>query len=163
MTPVEDIIKESIKPGIRTAVLGVGSVLRSDDAVGTYFAEKLSELNDNKSFLSLAGASAPENLTGVIRKFRPDILFVVDAARMDLEPGTIKEIDPGEISGMTFSTHMLPLPVMLNYLSLDRDFKTVYIGIQPECTEQGIGMCGEVRTAADTLAETFIEAIKNNE
>lgn len=163
MTSVESVVKENIKPGIRTAVLGVGSVLRSDDAVGTYFAEKLSELNDNERFLSLAGASAPENLTGVIRKFRPDVLFVVDAARMDLGPGTIREIDPGKISGTTFSTHMLPLPVMLNYLRLDRDFKTVYIGIQPECTEQGIGMCDEVRMAAETLAEAFKEALKNNE
>ena len=32
---------------------------------------------------------APENFTGPLRRFRPDLVLLVDAAQMDAEPGTI--------------------------------------------------------------------------
>lgn len=156
---LRSFLMEKISSGRRTAVLGVGSVLRSDDGAGMYFVEKLSGLIERENLLLIGGSTAPENFTGVIREFKPAVLFIVDAAHMGLTPGEIHVLDPDEITGMSFSTHMLPLPLMLNYLAMELDCEVVCIGIQPASTEQGLEMCAEVTAAATDLAELFFEAL----
>jgi len=148
-----------IHPGQRTAIMGVGSVLRSDDAAGTYLIELLSSELSSDNLLLIAGSTAPENFTGVIKEFAPDILFIIDAARMGLPAGAIRVIDKAEIGGMSFSTHMLPLSVMLRYLELETVCQVICIGIQPACTEQGFEMCPDVDAGIKRLVNMFVEAM----
>ena len=79
---MRDYLKRLIRPGQKIAVLGVGSTLRSDDAAGMYFIELLESLVKKENVLLIAGSTAPENFTGVIKNFAPDILFIVDAAHV---------------------------------------------------------------------------------
>lgn len=159
MTDMLSYLKEMIPKGQRTAVMGVGSVLRCDDGAGMYFIEQLESRIQLENILLIAGSSAPENFTGVIKDFKPDILFIVDAAFMGLPVGETKVIEKTDIDGMGFSTHMLPLSVMLSYLALETGCGAVCIGIQPKNTDQGFEICGEVRRSAEKLAVTFAEAI----
>lgn len=140
--------------------MGVGSELRNDDAAGMIFASELDLLIKSDNLLVIGGGSAPENFTGVIKEFRPDILFIVDAAFMGLETGEISLLDSKQIEGISFSTHMLPLPLMLDYLKTEAGCETVIIGIQPENTGQGLEVCEKVKTAAKELATTFYSLIK---
>lgn len=151
----KNMIGAFFEGGSRIAALGVGSVLRNDDAAGMIFAEKLAGICKSERLLVLGGGSAPENFTGVIKVFSPDILFIVDAAFMGEEPGCIKLLGSEHIGGLSFSTHMLPLPLMLDYLSSECGCKPVVIGIQPENTEQGLEVNPAVRLAAESLAELF--------
>jgi len=147
--------------GGRTAILGVGSVLRSDDGAGMYLIELLERaLGDRCDLLLLGGSTAPENFTGVIKDFAPDTLLVVDASQMNRDTGTVELIPEDRISGATFSTHMLPMPVMLSYLREECGCAVHVIGIQPKSIEMGEEMCAEVRTAVETLAADITEILK---
>lgn len=142
----------------RTVVLGVGSELRCDDGAGMYVA-KLLEKHQSDAFLVLGGGSAPENFTGVIRRFLPERLVVVDAAFMDLLPGQYAVLPVEGIAQTQFTTHMLPLSVMLNYLAADLAMEILCIGIQPVFTGQGMGIDPRVKAGCETLAGALAAAL----
>ena len=156
---IRDYLRKSIQPGEKVALLGIGSTLRSDDAAGMYFIQLLSGLLQQERTLLLAGSTAPENFTGVIKEFAPDKLFIVDAAHMGLLPGAVRIVSAGAIGGVSFATHMLPLPVMLKYLESESDCEVVFIGIQPKSTGQGFSMCEEVKKGTERLVEDFYAAL----
>ena len=141
----------------RIAVMGVGSELKNDDAAGMRLIEKLRKSINRENVIFIVGGTAPENFTGVIKDFKPDELIIVDAAHMGASPGEIRLLESDEIGGLSFSTHMLPLPIMLKYLELELNCRVMCIGIQPENTEQGFSMCQEVTEAVDKLADMFNE------
>jgi len=141
-------------------LLQLAVVVLSSDGVGIYFIEQLSRtvqqdnmLRDN--ILLIAGSTAPENFTGEIKTFTPSTLFIVDAACMGLTPGETKIIPASDISGVSFSTHMMPLSVLLNYLEAEIGCNVVFIGIQPESTEPGFSISEDVKKGAELLAKEF--------
>jgi hydrogenase 3 maturation protease len=158
---IRDCLCENIKPGQKYAVLGIGSVLRSDDAAGMYFIEFLSNMLKRDDVLLIAGSTAPENFTGVIKDFAPDKLFIIDAAFMGLSPGEAKNVPARDIGGVSFSTHMLPLPVMLEYLKSEAHCTVIFFGIQPESTGQELFMCDEVKRGTERLAQAFYDAFSD--
>jgi hydrogenase 3 maturation protease len=113
--------------------------------------------------LFISGSNAPENFTGVIKNFRPDILFIIDAARMGLKQGECMVLQESEIGGVSFSTHMLPLSVFISYLKSETGCGVVLVGIQPGCTDVGFRMCRAVRKGTEKLAGTFYEAFQSGE
>ena len=42
------------------------------------------------SFLCLSAGAAPENCTGLLRRFRPDLVLLVDAAEMGEAAGAVR-------------------------------------------------------------------------
>ncbi|MDD2752350.1 MAG: hydrogenase maturation protease, partial [Candidatus Omnitrophica bacterium] len=102
---LEKHLKTRLSKAKRIAVLGVGSELKGDDAAGMLVARQIKENKNLKVFL---GSTAPENITGEIKKFAPHHLLIIDTAMMQEKSGTIK-IFPGKaIGGVSFSTHRLP-------------------------------------------------------
>lgn len=136
----------------RIAVLGVGSELRRDDFAGMYAARLLAPMACER-LLVAEGSTAPENCVGLLRAFAPDAVVVLDAARMGLKPGDYALLSPERITGATFSTHMLPLPVTLSYLEAACGCQSAYVGIEPADTGQGIGMDERVSAGAQAMAE----------
>jgi hydrogenase 3 maturation protease len=141
----------------RVAVLGAGSELLADDAAGVMITDELIRRFGEKPgrFLFLSGSTAPECFTGEIKKFSPDLLLIIDAADMGLKPGEIRSIDPAEVAGVSFSTHMLPLKVMLEYLQKETGCRTAIIGIQPGSLEFGGEMTKEVKAIVEELVNAF--------
>lgn len=156
-----DCLRENIQPGLKYAILGIGSALRSDDAAGMYFIEFFGDMIQRDDILLIAGSTAPENFTGVIKNFAPDKLFIVDSAFMGLLPGETKVVPACDISGVSFSTHMLPLSVMLKYLESEAHCSVVFFGIQPKCTDQGLSMYEEVKKGTEQLALLFYNFFSN--
>lgn len=159
---IYELLKKKLTIGRKIAIMGIGSELRSDDSAGMYFIELLDDLKNRNDLLLIAGSTAPENFTGVIKDFSPDVLFIVDAAHMGLLPGETKPVPAEDICGVTFSTHMLPIPVMLKYLEVECDTEVLFIGIQPKSTEQGLIMSEEVKCGTKKLAKTFLKALTDN-
>lgn len=155
---VGETLRPLLPPRGRTVILGVGSELRRDDFAGMYAAELLAARADGVRLLVLGGGAAPENFTGPVRDFAPDAVIVLDAARLGKTPGDYAVLDPEQITGLTFSTHMLPLPVMLSYLERACGCATAYVGIEPASTAQGIGLDPRVRAGAERLAEELAAA-----
>jgi len=155
MKMLQPFLDDNINPEKKTAILGVGSVLRADDAAGMYFIEKLSAVVRDKNLLLMAGSTAPENFTGVIKNFFPEMLIIIDAAQMNIPIGEVRILEADEIGGMSFSTHMLPLPMMLSYLEHEVGCEVIFIGIQPESTEQCMTMCEKVKEETERLVQAF--------
>jgi hydrogenase 3 maturation protease len=157
------ILKKTLESAERVGMLGVGSELRADDAAGILVALRIKELTAKKKLRAnlkiFIGATAPENLTGQIKKFRPTHLIIIDAADLGIKPGEIKIMNPDEISGITFCTHSLPLKVMTDYLLDSFKFSITVIGIQPKTLEVGASPSKAVLKAVDRLSESLSKLI----
>jgi hydrogenase 3 maturation protease len=118
---------------LRIAVVGVGNELNGDDAAGNQVAAKLMALSGfPEHFLPINAGSIPENASGVLRRFHPDMVILVDAADFGGEVGEVKWLEAEQIGGMSASSHTLPLPVLGQFLEAELNCKVEYLGIQPE-------------------------------
>lgn len=169
MSELEAYLNQAFTAAERIAVVGVGTELCRDDAAGLYLIDRLSERTGltvgkaGQRLLLISGGPAPENFTGLIKTFLPDLLVVVDAAYLELPAGSIQILPEECAAGLSFSTHMLPLPMMLAYLKLECACQTLLIGIQPATTEQGLGMSESVIKGAGLLAELMAGALENRQ
>ena len=151
----------------RVCFLGVGTELCNDDVAGLYVIEQLANrLNisvgeTSGRTLLISGGPAPENFSGLIRDFHPDLLVVIDAAFLELPAGSIQLLPEERAAGLSFSTHMLPLPMLLSYLKLACGCQTCLVGIQPATTEQGIGISARVKEGTELLADLFTQALSD--
>jgi hydrogenase 3 maturation protease len=115
------------------AVVGVGSDLRGDDVAGVRVARRLAAWARRTGSTRLAaflGGAAPENFTGEIVRFRPDLLVLVDAAHLGIAPGAVQVIAPEAVGGLAFSTHMLPVPIFLDYVRAACGCRALVLGIE---------------------------------
>ncbi len=131
---------------IRLAVVGIGNELNGDDAAGVLVARALrTGLNDR--FLAIEAGVAPENFTGMLRRFRPDLVLLVDAADLGKLPGTVAWVNSQDAGGWSGSTHTLPLSVLARYLEEELGCQVVLVGIQPAQLDLDAGVSGVVQQA----------------
>jgi hydrogenase 3 maturation protease len=158
------ILKQKLNNAQRVAVLGVGSELRGDDIVGLLAAQQIEKNTKDKSITPqlqvFIGETAPENLTGEIKKFQPTHLIIIDAAELNKEPGHIEIMEPGTIGGTSFCTHSLPLKIIIGYLLESFKFEAIIIGIQPKTLTFGAQPTKEVVAAAKHIAKTITALFK---
>lgn len=158
-----DILNKTIGIARRLAILGVGSMLRADDGVGTYIVGQLIETFSRENcpgVLFCSGETAPENFSGAIKNFRPDHILVFDAADVGKMPGEVVELDPSCIGGPAFFSHMLPLRLMLTYLADETGAEVTFLGIQYQNLEFDRDMTLSVRRSADFLAAAVESLIR---
>jgi hydrogenase 3 maturation protease len=170
LTGIISRLSSSERP-LRIAILGIGHELRGDDAAGLAVARRLVEQRnaycvmrngqqDTTHYvlrttyydcLVLDGGPAPENQTGALRHFRPDLVVMVDAAQMDMPPGTVAWLDMAQIDGVSAVTHLLPLNMLARYLDHELGCAVGMIGIQPAQTEMLAELSGVVETAVNQI------------
>ncbi len=139
-------------------VVGVGSRLRSDDAVGLEISERIAAVS-LPDVLVVLGDTAPENVTGEIRRFAPTHVLFVDAADLGEAPGTARVFAPSEIEGMTSSTHTLPLHVIADYLTRETGCRVFFLGVQPKLLEFGERLSDEVLAAIEEAVAAIAAAL----
>jgi hydrogenase 3 maturation protease len=147
----------------RIIILGIGSDQRADDAAGVQVVRNLMKILNLSKFpniMLLECGTAPENFTGVIKGFRPDLILIFDAADMDESQGTIRQIDGNEIGGVSFSSHQMPLPVLMSYLTAEMACEALLIGIQPENLEFYGKMNEKVKKAVKEIVLRIKELIR---
>jgi hydrogenase 3 maturation protease len=97
----------------------------------------------------------PENYTSIIRKHHPDRVILVDAADMQLVPGSYRIIPPEKVSVMNFSTHSIPLSVFISFIRQSTD-EVILIGIQPRIMEPGTPISARVIEAGERVTRFII-------
>jgi hydrogenase 3 maturation protease len=145
-----------IRGGSKIAFLGIGSPLRADDSVGLYIVnEMMSRLvpYPGQEFRFCLGESAPENFSGEIRSFGTTHLVIIDAADMGTTPGTMRLIAQDQIGGTSFSTHMLPLKMLTDYLVMTTGCQVFVVGVQPRSLAFGQLISEPVKEAADKFLD----------
>jgi hydrogenase 3 maturation protease len=137
----------------------VGSDLRGDDSAGLVLARRL--LSDERfknvsDFLVLEGGPAPENLTGKLRAFQPELVLFIDAAHMDASPGAIQWIPLDAIDGMSASSHSLPLSILAKYITTELGCEVAVLGIQPGQNEIEAEITPAVCAAVDEIVTAVL-------
>jgi hydrogenase 3 maturation protease len=148
----------------RVAFLGIGHPLRRDDAAGVEVCDRLRPaLRRRADVLVVSGGSAPENCVGALRAFGPDLVVIIDAARMGQPPGSVLRIDPSDPRAAGASTHTLPLPVFCHYLADTLGCDVTLLGIEPADTSFGEGLTPAVEQAvAEAVRQATVELLRGS-
>jgi hydrogenase 3 maturation protease len=141
-----------INEGRRAVVVGIGSPMRGDDAIGLRIVEYLTN-TVSENVLLLSTDTAPESYTGSIRDFKPTHVILVDAANFHGKPGEARIIQPGSIVNDSVSTHSLPLNILIDYIYKSICENVILIGVQGVDIEMGHAMTPEVEKSAKIIAE----------
>ncbi len=144
----------------RTCLIGIGSDLRGDDSVGVIVARRLladQRFNNAPNLLVLEGGSAPENLTGKLRTFHPDLVLLIDAAHLEEPPGTIQLIPLDAIDGMSASSHSLPLSLLARYITSEFGNQVEVLGIQPAQNEFDTELSAPVSAAVEDILNFMVD------
>lgn len=156
-------LKNRLRDAKRVAILGIGSELRGDDAAGILVARYIGRapsVTKKQGFLRVfEGATAPENLTGEIKKFKPTHLVIIDSADINEKVGVAKLIDPDKVSGFSSCTHSLPIKILVDYLAKSIGCEVAIIGIQPGRLDFASDISKEVKQTTRQVSKEIKDAL----
>lgn len=165
MKDLEKHLKDRLKKAKRIAILGIGSDLRGDDAAGVLAASAVKDYcasggNRKKYVRVFIGDTAPENLTGEIRGYKPTHLVIIDTIEINQKPGTVLVLEPSDIGGgVSFSTHKMPSRVLIEYFRNSFKCDVILIGIQPKSIDFGKSVSADVKGSSKEVASAICRAI----
>jgi hydrogenase 3 maturation protease len=161
MTPTLKRLGQVNQPP-RVAVLGMGNELLSDDGAGIIVARALQRLVSSHSRLLVIDAGpVPENFTGQLRRFKPDLVLIVDAAQLGEPAGTVRCVGWKSSSGFSGSTHSLPLHVLAGYLNAELGCEVLLLGIQPADISAGSRLSVIVGQTVERLVPTLADILED--
>ena len=116
---------------------------------------------DSPEWAIFIGETAPERLTGPIKRFGATHLVILDAADFGGAPGELGIITPEQIRGNpSMSTHNLPLNVLIDYLVATLQCEVLILGIQPKSSRFGEPVSDPVAAGAKELAALFAACLR---
>lgn len=149
---------------LRIAIVGMGHELCGDDAAGIAVARTLQAATTSRAadyLLVIDAGPAPENHTGVLRHFEPDLVLLVDAARMDETPGTVRWLDWHMATGFDASTHTLPPRLLARYLMAEIGCEVALLGIEPATVTVDAPLTPAVEQAVELIVEILLSIGKS--
>lgn len=148
---VEVDLKNWLSNAQKVVIAGIGNPLRKDDFVGVEIVRNL--LNKvSQSVYLIECETVPESFVEPITEFKPTHVLIIDAALLNLKPGSSKLIEPSQMMKQTaISTHALPLRIFCEYLAKTTGAKIALLVIQPKDTSFGEGLTSKLRETATNL------------
>jgi hydrogenase maturation protease len=149
--------KEELKEFIddKTAIMGIGSKLKTDDGVGVFISEKLKNMGIKNVIVAEA---TPEHWLGFLAEKGFEKLLIIDSVLFGGEIGEIKFFDLKEISRRFGLTHSSSLHLFYDFISTEGSIKELKIlAVMPESLEVGENLTPSVRKSADEIIRFFCE------
>lgn len=147
-------------------ILGIGNTLLSDEGIGVHLVERMRrQVGELPGVEYLDGGTLSFTLAEAIA--RADALIVVDAARMDTPPGTLKVLHDADmdryLSGNRASVHEVSLSDLLDIARLLENLpkSRCLIGIEPASLEWGDSPSDVVKPAIDQGIEAILSILKS--
>jgi len=137
----------------RIVICGIGNDIRGDDAFGVIVAERLKGMIEDPNVLVINCGEVPENYTGKIKDFEPDLVVFVDAVDFRGEVGEYIIADPEGTIGEAVSTHGLPLKFVTQFMRTMIKAEFILIGCQPGSTGLFEEPSDLIKGRAERLAE----------
>jgi hydrogenase 3 maturation protease len=156
-------LKARLKGQARIVIMGVGNPLKGDDAAGLLCAEMLLKgvpARERRGVKVLRAYDVPENYTGIIRKFRPTRVIIIDAALAGLKPGDIFILEKTKIAIEEISSHKIPLMVLIYYLEQTVDCKVTVLGIQAHDLSFGAPVTPVIKSSVKKVYDFLAAAIR---
>ncbi len=152
-------LKAWLSDAKKVAVVGVGNIMRRDDAVGVEIV-KLLQGKVSPDILLLEAETMPEDYMERIVDFHPSHVLILDSGLIGEKPGKAKLLAPTENMKTAVSSHMLPLQVFCAYLEKALNAKFIMLVIQPKNTEIGEGLTKELTKSSRDIADFLVEILK---
>ena len=142
-----------------TVVLGLGSLIRSDDGVGVHAVQRLQADGRVPADVQLLdggtlGLTLLNHVSGARR------LLVIDAVDLGAPAGTFVRLEGEELRGMpgSGSVHQLGVADLLAALRItgQEPDEVVVLGIQPASTDLGASLSPSVVAALDQIIEAAV-------
>lgn len=140
---------------VKVIILGIGNVLRQDDAFGSRLAQ---DLKDRIKFKVYDAGSSPENFLGVIIKEAPAVVLLIDAADFGGGAGEIRLLSSEDIKSKNFFlTHDTSVGALLDYLEKNSPAKIFLLAIQPKTVGFGQGLSQDLENVFQELEGWFLD------
>jgi len=144
-------VKNWLSNAQKVVIAGIGNPLRKDDFVGVEIVRNLQNKVSRSVYL-IECETVPESFIEPITEFKPTHILIIDAAMLNLKPGSSKLIDPGQmVNQPAISTHALPIRIFCEYLAKTTGAKIALLVIQPKDTSFGEELTAELRKTAVKL------------
>ncbi|MFH1594658.1 MAG: hydrogenase 3 maturation endopeptidase HyCI [Candidatus Omnitrophota bacterium] len=148
---LKDILKGKV------VIVGIGNVLKGDDGFGPALIERLNTTGVDATCID-AGTSL-ENYFGKIAKEDPDVILIVDAAHLELNPGECAILESEDILRSGLTTHDISPKMFIDYLK-DHTRASVYmLGVQPESISLGDEMSATLGRSLGNIAKDMEEIL----
>ena len=141
--------------GSKIVLVGIGNVLKGDDAAGPLVCRRLKEHGVNADIID--AGTAPENYIQRIIKKAPQNLLIVDAIDFQAPPGTMEIFSTEQLNSSVISTHILSPRIFVDMVSRSIKVDVYFIGIQPANTRLGDNMSPQICQAVQQLAQMLID------
>ena len=138
----------------------MGNPLRRDDFIGVEVVRGLRNKVSERVRL-IECETVPENFIDPVIEFKPTHVLVIDAALMNLPPGSVRLVEPEEIKGIAVSTHALPLSIFCDYIAKETSAKVALLAVQPRETVFGEGLTETLRSAAKNLKNLLMNLLSS--
>ncbi len=141
--------------GSRTVIVGIGNILKGDDAAGPLICQQLTDAVIDAEIID--AGTVPENYIGTIIKKAPENLLVIDAVDFQAQPGAVKLFRAEQLSSFALSTHTLSPHLFVDTIVQQTNAEVYFIGIQPAQTELAQSMSPPVSKTCRHIAAQLIE------
>lgn len=136
--------------------------MRGDDAAGPAVVQRLiRDFPPDEHILLIDAGHAPENILGVILRFRPEIVIFIDAIWMGEAPGNITMLAASDAEESGGSTHTVSLTMLSTYINSQTRAPVYILGIQPARVDFGKGITSPVAEAVELVAYTMARYWRN--
>jgi hydrogenase maturation protease len=146
----------------RIGVLGLGNLMRTDDAVGMLVLPELARKLPREIQVIEGGTLGLDLLDAIFGISR---LLVLDAVDTGAAPGTLVRFAGDDLARLptSKSVHLLGLSDLMQVLLLMDACPTevILLGVQPGCTGWGTALTPAVAAAQPRLAESALRQLAN--
>jgi hydrogenase 3 maturation protease len=143
----------------RIVIVGVGNPIRRDDNIGVEIVSGI-EGKFSKSVFLIKSETVPESFIEPIIEFKPTHILIIDAALLNLNPGSAKLVRSVEVPKTVISTHALPIQTFCEYLIKMTGAQMALLLIQPKNTHFGEGLTQELKLARKKIVNYLTKAIE---
>lgn len=152
------LLKERIAG--KAAIVGMGNIIRGDDALGPKLIELLKARRPQVKANLFDCGTAPENYIFPILATSCDTVILIDAADLKLAPGGIKIFNLDEISNVSFSTHNPSPRLFTDLLRTGKENINIFvISVQPKSNVLGEPLSREVLESLEVLTDVLAEVL----
>jgi hydrogenase maturation protease len=147
---------------LQIRVLGLGNLMRTDDAIGMLAARRLADDDRLPPGIEvIEGGTLGLDLLHAIHGISH--LLVMDAVDSGVAPGTVTQFSGDELAGLptSKSVHLLGFADLMDVLRLMEASPTevILLGVQPDSTDWGTELTPAVAAAQPDLVEAALRQI----
>jgi hydrogenase 3 maturation protease len=148
-----------LKKATTIVVIGMGSELRGDDAVGIHLVRLLQPFT-NDHFKVFEGYMTPEVYIRPACMLHPSHVLIVDAAELNQKPGEWRMLSPNDVKEGLFTTHTIPAVEVAAEITRRCDASVVFLGIQPKSRDISLSLSKECQQTAERIVEIIHQTVR---